>query len=119
MTVTPVNPLVFSSIQPKGETRNTLTEDRSLGSVASKKRPEPQDSLNLSETGLDLARKETRPVVPLPAFGRLRLGGQEPLPFGPNQDANALNRIAGDGVQTTAKGVELGHRPARGLNILA
>lgn len=70
--------------------------------------------------------KPARPAEPpaeapaaLPAFGHFHLGAREALPFGPDQEASALTRIPGDGVRTVQGGVDLGHRPARGLNILA
>jgi len=79
----------------------------------------PEDRLELSQQAKALARKEAKAPKPLPAFGRFEAGGPEPLPFGPDLKANILSRIPGDGIETPPEGVQLGHQPARGLNILA
>lgn len=78
-----------------------------------------EDRLELSSKAKEIGKKQISVSKALPPFGRFHLGGPEPLPFGPDLNANILNRIPGDGIKTPAEGVQLGHHPARGLNILA
>ena len=78
-----------------------------------------EDRLEISARGRALAAAPPQASAPLPVFGRFELGGAEPLPFGPDQNATILNSIPGQGYRQPANGVDLGHQPARGLNILA
>ena len=78
-----------------------------------------EDQLELSPLARELSRKPSASPKKLPAFGQFQLGGPELLPFGPDLNANILNRIPGDGVEEPTHGVQVGHKPARGLNILA
>jgi hypothetical protein len=77
------------------------------------------DRLELSAVAKGIGKKQTTAPKALPVFGRIELGGPEPLPFGPDLKVSILNRIPGDGFETPPDGVQLGHQPARGLNILA
>ncbi len=72
-----------------------------------------------AQEGKAPAGKEPQAPPPLSAFGHFHLGVPDSLPFGPDQEASALVRIPGDGVRSVRGGVDLGHRPAWGLNILA
>lgn len=72
-----------------------------------------------SQDRVELSAQAQEAKKALPAFGRFDLGGAEPLPFGPDLNASILNRIPGDGFREPQHGVELGHQPVRGLNILA
>jgi hypothetical protein len=87
--------------------------------VQAPRTPGVEDDLELSSRALELSRQRTVSAEPRPVFGRFQLGGPEPLPFGPDLNASILNRIPGEGIRTPANGVQLGHQPARGLNILA
>ena len=119
MTVTPINPLAQAYVQPQGEFLNGGVGARSVGPSLNQRAAEPVDSLQISQAGRDQAKAQDAPAAPLPAFGRFQLGAREPLAFGPDLNASALNRIPGDGVQAAPNGVQFGHQPARGLNILA
>jgi len=113
--------VALSSIQTSG-----LPSAKGLGLSLeiAPKRPTAQanpaeDQLELSPLARGLSRRPPASPKKLPAFGRFQLGGPEPLPFGPDLNANILNRIPGDGVEEPTHGVRVGHKPVRGLNILA
>lgn len=113
--------VTFSSIQTSGLASARGLE---LGLKTAPKKPvieaaKAEDQLELSPRALELSRRQSAAAKKLPAFGKFQLGGPEPLPFGPDLNANILNRIPGDGVEEPTYGVQLGHHPARGLNILA
>jgi len=113
--------VTFSSIQPAGL---ASVKGLELGLKTAPKKPvveaaKAEDQLELSTRAQELSRKQSASQKKLPAFGKFQLGGPEPLPFGPDLNANILNRIPGDGVEEPAHGVQLGHQPMRGLNILA
>ena len=118
MTVTPINPLAQAYVQPQGEPLNGAAA-RGVATYLNRRAAEPVDSLKISQAGRDQAKAQEAPAAPLPAFGRFQLGAREPLAFGPDLNASALNRIPGDRGQAAQNGVQLGHQPARGLNILA
>jgi len=113
--------ITLSSIQTSGLAPAKALESWTL---AAPKKPTAEvnaveDPLELSPLAQELSRKSSASSKRLPAFGTFQLGGPEPLPFGPDLNASILNRIPGDGIEARPEGVQLGHKPARGLNILA
>ncbi len=83
------------------------------------KEPAPaQDQLTLSDRA-KAAAEAARKQAPLPRFGQFQLGGPAPLAFGPDQNASALTKIPDDGYRKPVEGVDLGHQPTRGINLLA
>jgi hypothetical protein len=118
MPVTPIKPVVLTAILPQEATKYSGPDPGYAAQVRARQRAGEKDTVVLSPQALAAGAKGTETAA-AQTYGRFKLGDTGFLPFGPNQDANALNRIPGDGYQAPAEGVQFGHRPARGLNILA
>ena len=113
MPVTPVQPVALSPVRPQDGTP--------AGSAAlARPRKKAQDVGAIGKQAQDGTGKavETAPAAPQ-VYGRFKIGDPGLLAFGPDQNASALNRIPGDGFAAPVNGVDLGHQPTRGLNILA
>ena len=120
MVVQPIHTITPASPQREAEgLRPVGTEPAPLGKKPNASSlPEPaEDPLTLSDkakAALAAARKRE----PLPRVGHFQLGGAEPLAFGPDQFASALTKTTEGGYRKPTEGVDLGHQPVRGLNLL-